>query len=199
MGGERSVRNVRRGRLHQERGSRQQGPAQNRAPRSGGGIPVRAASAGFGRRCSTSFSRPGLITRGRPASATYSTPSNATSKHRKPRAPATGQRILPQAYGLSLLALPPAPALTSCCREGLSPDGTLKGMKIRANAAFEGDGTHARRRARQHGARGRLFGDAEGRCGRGHVPGLRLGRLQALRGRQGHDAADVRAGQRASS
>jgi TRAP-type C4-dicarboxylate transport system substrate-binding protein len=41
-------------------------------------------------------------------------------------------------YGLSILALSPIPGTHFVLREGLAPDGTLKGMKIRANAAFEG-------------------------------------------------------------
>jgi TRAP-type transport system periplasmic protein len=41
-------------------------------------------------------------------------------------------------YGLSILALHPAPGNHFVLREGLASDGTLKGMKIRANASFEG-------------------------------------------------------------
>jgi TRAP-type C4-dicarboxylate transport system substrate-binding protein len=41
-------------------------------------------------------------------------------------------------YGLSILALHPAPGNHFVLREGLAPDGTLKGLKIRANATFEG-------------------------------------------------------------
>ena len=41
-------------------------------------------------------------------------------------------------YGLSILALHPAPGNHFVLKDGLSSDGTLKGMKIRANAIFEG-------------------------------------------------------------
>jgi TRAP-type C4-dicarboxylate transport system substrate-binding protein len=41
-------------------------------------------------------------------------------------------------YGLSILALHPAPGNHFVLKDGLAPDGTLKGMKIRANATFEG-------------------------------------------------------------
>lgn len=41
-------------------------------------------------------------------------------------------------YGLSILALHPAPGNHFVLRDGLSADGTLKGLKIRANASFEG-------------------------------------------------------------
>jgi len=41
-------------------------------------------------------------------------------------------------YGLSILALSPIPGTHFVLRDGLASDGTLKGMKIRANAAFEG-------------------------------------------------------------
>jgi TRAP-type C4-dicarboxylate transport system substrate-binding protein len=41
-------------------------------------------------------------------------------------------------YGLSILALHPAPGNHFVLRDGLASDGTLKGLKIRANATFEG-------------------------------------------------------------
>lgn len=41
-------------------------------------------------------------------------------------------------YGLSILALHPAPGNHFVLKDGLASDGTLKGMKIRANATFEG-------------------------------------------------------------
>jgi TRAP-type C4-dicarboxylate transport system substrate-binding protein len=41
-------------------------------------------------------------------------------------------------YGLAILALHPAPGNHFVLREGLAADGTLKGMKIRANPTFEG-------------------------------------------------------------
>lgn len=41
-------------------------------------------------------------------------------------------------YGLSILAIHPAPGNHIVLKDGLAADGTLKGMKIRANAAFEG-------------------------------------------------------------
>jgi TRAP-type transport system periplasmic protein len=41
-------------------------------------------------------------------------------------------------YGLSILALAPIPGTHFVLRDGLASDGTLRGMKIRANAAFEG-------------------------------------------------------------
>jgi TRAP-type C4-dicarboxylate transport system substrate-binding protein len=41
-------------------------------------------------------------------------------------------------FGLSILALHPAPGNHFVLKDGLAADGTLKGMKIRANATFEG-------------------------------------------------------------
>jgi TRAP-type transport system periplasmic protein len=41
-------------------------------------------------------------------------------------------------YGLGILALHPAPGNHFVLKDGLAADGTLKGMKIRANATFEG-------------------------------------------------------------
>jgi TRAP-type transport system periplasmic protein len=41
-------------------------------------------------------------------------------------------------YGLGILALHPAPGNHFVLKDGLASDGTLKGMKIRANATFEG-------------------------------------------------------------
>ena len=98
-------------------------------------------------------------------------------------------------YGLSILALSPIPGTHFVLREGLAPDGTLKGMKIRANAAFEGMVRTLGGAPVNMSPAECVFGDAEGRRGRGHGSRLRLRRLQALRGRQGHDAAYVRVGQ----
>jgi TRAP-type C4-dicarboxylate transport system substrate-binding protein len=41
-------------------------------------------------------------------------------------------------YGLRIITLHPAPGNHFVLREPLGPDGTLKGLKIRSNAAFEG-------------------------------------------------------------
>jgi TRAP-type C4-dicarboxylate transport system substrate-binding protein len=41
-------------------------------------------------------------------------------------------------YGLRIIALHPAPGNHFVLREPLGPDGTLKGLKVRSNAAFDG-------------------------------------------------------------
>ena len=95
-------------------------------------------------------------------------------------------------YGLRILALHPAPGNHFVLREPLGTDGTLNGLKVRSNATFDGV-------VRQLGGTpvNMSPADAYSAMQKGVLdgitfPGLRVGRLQALRGRQVHDAAGVR-------